>query len=205
MYIYRGKAVENAPVIKNTKKIKVQLEDVLLTFVASKESGNNIIIEYSISYFNIPQNINEYEIEAHIDKVSLEEVIKKTVGELGRYISVNYLSAKTVRFIFDVKKFLMDASFPTNIIKSFKYNQVELKLNRRVPEIVEQTSSAIVPEVFSRTMNTIVRNSTKYEKIIAGLRRLKVSKSMVLSTIYIPDRNVFDIEIKDPLRILYYY
>lgn len=205
MYIYQGKAIEMPPVIKNTKKIKVLLEDVLLTFVGSKEQGRKIIIEYAISYFNIPQSVNEYDIEAHIDKNSLIDVINKTIGELGKFVSIDYLSAKTVKFSFDVKAFLTEASFPTNIVNSYKYNQVELRLNKKVPEFVSQTSSDIIIPMFNRIMNTIVRNSPKYGKIITGLNRLNVSKSMILNTNYIPEKNAFNIEIKDPLRIIYYY
>ena len=125
MYIYKGRLIDNPPTsVTAPKKIKVQLEDVLLTFLESSIKGSSIIIEYAISYFNIPQSINEYDIEAHIDRDSLQSVIKKTVGELGKYMSIYYLSAKAVKFAFDAKAFLLDATFPTNIVKSAAYNEI---------------------------------------------------------------------------------
>lgn len=205
MFIYNGKTSLDAPIPKSSKKFKVTLEDVLLTFQAYEISGTKVILTYSISYFNIPQNVKEYDIDRNIDFDCLKKVINETITGLGKFIKLDTLSSKQVKLVFDARYFLEHASYPTKVVNQRKMYQVVLKLNYKLPEVIRQLGGSDISNLLSEIMTSIIRNNKKYRYIFNHMRSWAYSKSTVVEAVYNIESNDFFIEIKDPFKLLYYY
>lgn len=205
MFIYNGKATSDNPTPKTPKKFKVSIEDVLLTFLSYEIKGNKVYITYSISYFNIPQNVREYEIDRNIDFDSLKKVINETVSDLGRFIKLDTFNSKQVKLVFDAKNFLEHASYPTKIINQRKIYQTVLKLNYPLPELIKQVDTGDIRLLLSNIMTSMIRNDKKYRYIFEHMRSWAYSKSTVVEAQYNMEQNDFFIEIKDPFKMIYYY
>lgn len=205
MFIYNGKATDEIPVPKSSKKFKVTLEDVLLTFQAYERRGNKIYLTYSISYFNIPQNVKEYDIDRNIDFDSLKKVINETIVDLGRFIKLDSLNSKQVKLVFDARYFLEHASYPTKVVNQRKMYQVILKLNYELPYIIKQLGGGDVADLMSSIMTSIIRNNRKYRYIFNHMRSWAYSRSSVVEARYNIESNDFFVEIKDPFKLIYYY
>ena len=205
MFIYNGKALQQSPTPKTPKKFKVSIEDVLLTFQSYEIKGSKVYIIYSISYFNIPQNVKEYEIDRNIDFNSLKKVIDETVMDLGRFIKLDTLNSKQVKLVFDAKYFLEHASYPTRIVNQRKMYQAVLKLNCPLPELIKQIDMGDISLLLSSVMTTLIRNERKYRYIFKHMRSWAYSKSTVVEAKYNIDDNDFFVEIKDPFKLIYYY
>ena len=205
MFIYNKKISDEVPEPKSTKKFKVSLEDVLLTFQGYEIKGNKVIITYSISYFNIPQNVKEYEIDRNIDFDSLKKVIKETVDDLGKFVFIDGLNSKQVKLSFDAKKFIEHSSYPCKIINQRKIYQTVLKLNQPLPSIIKQIDGGDISNLLSSIMTSAIRNDRKYRYIFSHMNSWSYSKSSVVEAIYNIQDNSFFIEIKDPFKLLYYY
>ena len=205
MFIYNGKPSEDIPTLKSTKKFKVSLEDVLLTFQDYEIRGNRVIMTYSISYFNIPQNVKEYEIDRNIDFDSLRKVINETVTDLGKFIKLESLNSKQVKLVFDAKNFLEHASYPCKVVNQRKMYQTVLKLNYELPEIIKQINGGDISDLLSGIMTSMIRNDRKYRYIFNHMRSWAYSKSAVVEATYNVEANDFFIEIKDPFNLIYYY
>ena len=205
MFIYNGKTSKDAPAPKSTKKFKVELEDVLLTFQGYEIRGNRVIITYSISYFNIPQNVKEYEIDRSLDFDSLKKVINETVSGLGKFIKLDSLNSKQVKFVFDAKYFLEHASYPTKVVSQRKMNQTVLKLNYQLPELIKQIDGGDVSILLSNIMTSLIRNERKYRFIFNHMRSWAYSKSSTVKATYNIEDNDFFVEISDPFKLIYYY
>ena len=204
MFIYNGKPSIDVPTPKSTKKFKVSLEDVLLTFQDYEIHGNRIIMTYSISYFNIPQNVKEYEIDRNIDFDSLKRVINETIADLGRFIKLETLNSKQVKLSFDAKYFLEHASYPCKIVNQRKMYQTVLKLNYDLPEIIKQINGGDISELLSGIMTSIIRNDKKYRYIFNHMRSWAYSKNTVVEATYNMETNDFFIEIKDPFKEVFF-
>lgn len=205
MFIYNGKATSDNPTPKAPKKFKVSIEDVLLTFLSYEIKGNKVYITYSVSYFNIPQNVREYEIDRNIDFDSLKKVINETVSDLGRFIKLDTFNSKQVKLVFDAKNFLEHASYPTKIINQRKIYQTVLKLNYPLPELIKQIDTGDIRLLLSNIMTSMIRNDKKYRYIFEHMRSWAYSKSTVVEAQYNMEQNDFFIEIKDPFKMIYYY
>ena len=205
MFIYNGKATSDNPTPKTPKKFKVSIEDVLLTFLSYEIKGNKVYITYSVSYFNIPQNVREYEIDRNIDFDSLKKVINETVSDLGRFIKLDTFNSKQVKLVFDAKNFLEHASYPTKIINQRKIYQTVLKLNYPLPELIKQIDTGDIRLLLSNIMTSMIRNDKKYRYIFEHMRSWAYSKSTVVEAQYNMEQNDFFIEIKDPFKMIYYY
>lgn len=206
MFIYNGKPVQDVPVPKSTKKFKVTLEDVLLTFLGYEIRGSRVIVSYSISYFNIPQGVKEYEIDRNIDQDSLRRVIAETINDLGsKFISLDSLTSKQVKIVFDAKKFINSASYPAKIVNQRKIYETVLKLNQPLPELIKQIDSGDISELLSSIMTTAIRNDNKYRYIFSHMNSWRYSKSTVVDAKYNLDKNEFFVNIRDPFKIMYYY
>lgn len=205
MYIYNKKSSTDAPIPKSTKKFKVTLEDVLLTYQGYETKGNKVIITYSISYFNIPQNVKEYEIDRRLDFDSLNKVINETVADLGRFIKSESLTSKQVKFSFDVKYFLEHSSYPTKVINQRKINQTVLKLNYPLPDIIKQIDNGDISMLLSSVMTSLIRSDKKYRYIFNRMRSWAYSKNSIVDAVYDIETNSFAVEIKDPFKLIYYY
>ena len=205
MFIYNKKISDASPEPKSTKKIKVTLEDVLLTYTGYDIKGNKVLITYSISYFNIPQNIKEYEIDRNIDFDSLKKVINETISDMGKYISVESLSSKQVKLCFDANKFIEHATYPTKIVNQRNMYQTVLKLNQKLPEIIKQLDNGDISVLLSNIMTSLIRRDKKYRYIFSRLRSWAYSKSTIVVATYNLENNSFFIEIKDPFKMIYYY
>lgn len=205
MFIYNGKPSIDVPTPKSTKKFKVSLEDVLLTFQDYEIRGNRVIMTYSISYFNIPQNVKEYEIDRNIDFDSLKRVINETITDLGRFIKLETLNSKQVKLSFDARYFLEHASYPCRIVNQRKMYQTVLKLNYDLPEIIKQINGGDISDLLSGIMTSIIRSDRKYRYIFNHMRSWDYSKSTIVEAIYNMETNDFFIEIKDPFKMIYYY
>lgn len=205
MFIYNGKISDTSPEAKNTKKFKVTLEDVLLTYVGYDIKGGRVLVTYSISYFNVPQNVKEYEIERNIDFDSLKKVVNETIPEMGKFLSVEGLSSKQVKIVFDVDKFLRHASYPAKVINQKSMAQVKLKLNQNLPEVIRQIDDGSISALISNVMTSIIRKDRKYRHIFSHMNSWAYSKSTVVTAIYILDENAFFVEIKDPFKMIYYF
>lgn len=205
MFIYNGKATSDAPVPKTAKKFKVSLEDVLLTFLSYEIKGSKVYIIYSISYFNIPQNVKEYEIDRNIDFDSLRKVINETVNDLGKFIKLDALNSKQVKFVFDARQFLEHASYPARIVNQRKIYQTVLKLNQPLPDLIKQIDTGDIALLLSNVMTSIIRNDRKYRYIFNHMRSWAYSKSSVVDATYNIEKNDFFVEIKDPFKMIFYY
>lgn len=205
MFIYNKKISDVSPEPKNSKKLKVTLEDVLLTYVGYDIKGSNVIITYSISYFNIPQNVKEYEIDRNIDFDSLKKVINETISDMGKFISVDSLTSKQVKLRFDANKFIEHATYPTKIVNQRKMYQTVLKLNQKLPDIVRQIDNGSISMLLSNIMTSLIRKDRKYRYIFSNMRSWAYSKSTVVVATYNIEDNSFFIEIKDPFKMIYYY
>ena len=205
MFIYNGKATSDAPTPKAPKKFKVSLEDVLLTFMSYEIKGSRVYITYSISYFNIPQNVKEYDIDRNIDFDSLKKVINETVNDMGKFIKLDSLNSKQVKFVFDARNFLEHASYPTKIVNQRKIYQTVLKLNQPLPDLIKQIDTGDISLLLSNVMTTLVRNDRKYRYIFEHMRSWAYSKSTVVEAKYNMEGNDFFIEIKDPFKMIFYY
>ena len=205
MFIYNKKLFDNTPTPKNTKKFKVTLEDVLLTFQGYEIKGSMVIITYSISYFNIPQNVREYEINNNIDFDSLRKTINETIGGLGRFIELESLTSKQVKLVFDARRFLEHSSYPAKIVNQRKIYQTVLKLNQPLPEIIKQIDCGDVSNLLSSIMTSIIRNNRKYRHIFSHMSSWSYSKSSVVNASYNIEDNSFFVEINDPFKLIYYY
>ena len=205
MYIYNKKSSTDVPVPKSTNKFKVTLEDVLLTFQGYEIRGNRVLITYAISYFNIPQNVKDYEIDRKIDFDSLNKVINETVADLGRFIKLDSLNSKQIKLVFDARYFLEHASYPTRVVSQRKINQTVLKLNYQLPDIIKQIDGGDISVLLSNIMTSLIRNERKYRYIFNHMRSWAYSKNAVVEATYNPESNDFFVEIKNPFRIIYYY
>lgn len=205
MFIYNGKITDLSPEPKSAKKLKVALEDVLLTYEGYSIKGGKIIITYSISYFNIPQNIKEYEIDRKIDFDSLKKVINETIPDLGKFIVVDNLTSKQVRLSFDANKFLEHASYPAKVINQRKMYQIKLLLNQKLPEIIKQIDGGDISVLLSNVMTSIIRKDRKYRHIFSHMNSWAYSKSSTVIATYDLESNSFFVEIKDPFKMIYYY
>ena len=206
MFVYRKRLSDEIPEpVKNTNKFKVFMEDVLLTYQGYEIKGKNVIVTYSISYFNIPQNVKEYEIDKYLDFDSLRKVIVETVDGLGRFITIDTLTSKQLKIVFDAKRFVSHASYPCKIVNQRKIYQTVLKLNQPLPEVIRQLDGGDISNLLSSIMTTMVRNDRKYRYIFSHMNSWAYSKSAVLEAIYNIQDNSFFIEIKDPFRRTYYY
>lgn len=205
MFIYNKKLSDLSPTPQNNKKFKVTLEDVLLTFQGYEIKGNRVIITYSISYFNIPQNVREYEIDRNIDFDSLKKVINETVGELGKFITLDSLTSKQVKIVFDARKFLEHASYPTRTVNQRKIYQTVLKLNYPLPEVIRQIDGGDISVLLSSIMTSLIRNERKYRYIFAHMNSWAYSKNTVVNASYNIEDNSFFVEIDEPFKIMYYY
>ena len=191
---------------KSKKKFKVGLEDVLLTYQGYEIIGNRVVITYSISYFNIPQNIKEYEIDKSIDFDTLRKVVVETVGSLGRFMILDKLTSKQAKIVFDAREFINHASYPCRIVNQRKIYQTVLKLNQPLPDLIKQLDGGDISNLLSSIMTSAIRNDRKYRYIFRHLNSWRYSKSTVVEAIYNIQDNDFFIEIKDPFKkILYYY
>ena len=205
MFIYNKKILDVSPEPKSTKKFKVSLEDVLLSYNGYDIKGNKVLITYSISYFNIPQNIKEYEIDRNIDFDSLKKVISETISDMGKYIAVDTISSKQVKLSFDANKFIEHASYPVKIINQRKMYQTVLKLNQKLPDIVKQIDNGSISVLLSNIMTSLIRRDKKYRYIFSHMRSWAYSKSTVVVATYNSEDNSFFVEIKDPFKMIYYY
>lgn len=205
MFIYNGKTSVDVPTPKSTKKFKVSLEDVLLTFQDYEIRGNRVIMTYSISYFNIPQNVKEYEIDKNIDFDSLKKAINETINDLGKFIKLDSLNSKQVKLVFDAKYFLEHASYPTKIVNQRKMYQTVLKLNYDLPDVIKQINGGDISDLLSSIMTSIIRSDRKYRYIFTHMRSWAYSKSTVVEATYNIEGNDFFVEIKDPFKMIYYY
>lgn len=205
MFIYNGKSTVESPSPKQPKKMKVTMEDVLLTFQGYEIRGTKVFITYSISYFNIPQNVREYEIDRKIDFESLRKVINETVVDLGKFIELGTLNSKSVKLIFDVRKFLEHSSYPAKIESCRKIYETILKLNQPIPDLIKQIDSGDITSLLSGTMTTMIRNDRKYRYIFKHMRSWAYSKSTIIEARYDIEKNSFVIEIKDPFKMMFYY
>lgn len=206
MFIYRKRISDEVPQpVKSTKKFKVFMEDVLLTFQGYEIKGNRVIVTYSISYFNIPQNIREYEIDKNLDFDTLRKVIVETVGDLGRFITIDTLTSKQLKIVFDAKRFVEHATYPCKIVNQRKLYQTVLKLNQPLPEIIRQLDGGDISNLLSAIMTSAVRNDRKYRHIFTHMNSWAYSKSTVLEAIYNIQDNSFFVEIKDPFKKFVYY
>lgn len=205
MFIYNGKAFQESPTPKSPKKVKVSIEDVLLTFQSYEVRGSRVYITYSISYFNIPQNVREYEIDRNIDFNSLKKVIDETIIDLGKFIKLDTLNSKQVKLVFDAKYFLEHASYPCRIVNQRKMYQTVLKLNQPLPELIKQIDNGDISLLLSSIMTSLIRNERKYRYIFKHMKSWAYSKSTVVEAVYNIENNDFFIEIKDPFKMIYYY
>lgn len=205
MFIYNGKAISDNPIPKTSKKFKVSIEDVLLSFLCYEIRGNKVYITYSVSYFNIPQNVKEYEIDRNIDFDSLKKVINETVNDLGRFIKLDTFNSKQVKLVFDVKYFLEHASYPARVVNQRKIYQTVLKLNQPLPELIKQIDTGDIKLLISNVMTSMIRNDRKYRYIFEHMRSWTYSKSTVVEAQYDMEHNEFLVEIKDPFKMIYYY
>lgn len=205
MFIYNKKISDLSPEPKSTKKFKVSLEDVLLTYVGYDIKGSNVFITYSISYFNIPQNIKEYEVDNKIDFDSLKKVINETIPGLGKFIFVSSLTSKQVKLCFDADKFIKHASYPVKIVNQRKIYQTKLKLNQDLPELIKQIDNGSISVLLSDLMTSLIRREKKYRYIFSHMNSWTYSKSTVVTATYNLEDNSFFVEIKDPFKMIYYY
>ena len=205
MFIYNGKAMTAAPIPSTSKKFKVSIEDVLLTFLNYEIRGSKVYIVYSISYFNIPQSVKEYDIDRNIDFDSLRKVINETVDDLGKFIKLDSLNSKQVKLVFDVRNFLEHASYPTRIVNQRKIYQTVLKLNQQLPDLIKQIDTGDISLLMSNIMTSLIRNDRKYRYIFNHMRSWAYSRSTVVEATYNMENNDFFIEIKDPFKMIYYY
>lgn len=206
MFIYNGKPVKDIPIPKSTKKFKVTLEDVLLTFLGYEIKGSRVIVSYSISYFNIPQGVKEYEIDRNIDSDSLRKVIIETVNDLGnKFLALESLTSKQVKIAFDAKKFIASASYPAKIVNQRKIYETVLKLNQPLPELIRQIDSGDISILLSTLMTTAIRNDAKYRHIFAHMNSWRYSKSSTVEAKYNIENNEFFVNIRDPFKKIYYY
>lgn len=206
MVIYNKRVMDNPPTVIPRKTIKPTIDDVLLTFTFSEQKGNTINIHYSISYFNIPANIPEFKLSSYIDMKSLENVVRETVDSFDdKFLTVASLTSKEVVFSFDVKSFLIKATFPTNIARKKDFNKIYLKLNRKVPAFVKQTSEEIITTMFSDVMTSLIRKTPKYKNIFSSIKSWYYSRSSIVNATYDLQSNMFYIELQNPFRNYYYF
>lgn len=206
MFIYRKRLSDEIPEpVESKKKFKVFMEDVLLSYQGYEIKGNRVVVTYSISYFNIPQNVKEYEIDKNLDFDTLRKVIVETVDGLGRFITIETLTSKQLKIAFDAKKFVLHATYPCRIVNQRKIYQTVLKLNQPLPEIIRQIDGGDISNLLSAIMTSAVRNDRKYRYIFAHMNSWAYSKSTVLEAIYNIQDNSYFIEIKDPFKKLIYY
>ena len=124
---------------------------------------------------------------------------------MGRFIKLDTLNSKQVKFVFDAKYFLEHASYPTKITNQRKIYQTVLKLNYGLPDVIKQLGGADVSNLLSDIMTSIIRNDKKYRYIFNHMRSWAYSKSTVVEATYNMESNDFFIEIKDPFKLIYYY
>lgn len=203
-FIYNKKITDVPPEpVSSSKKIKVELEDVMLSFLGVEIKGKSVIISYSISYFNIPSSVSEALIERKIDKSSLEKVIKETIV-LDSCSSVYSLNAKTVKIQFDVKKFLGRATYPANLIRKSNF-EVILKLSKNVPSFVSQACDNKLSIILSDNMTSLVRSDKKFGRMISAMNIRYSERNTILNALYNENTNSFTITIDNPYKLLYYY
>lgn len=205
MFIYNKKVIQEPPVPKSNNKFKVSIEDVLLTFQSYEIRGSRVYIIYSISYFNIPQNVREYDINKNVDFDSLRKAINETIPDLGKFITIESLNSKQVKLVFDAKKFITHASYPAKIVNQRKIYETVLKLNQPLPALIKQIDAGDISSLLSSIMTTEIRNDKKYRHIFSHMNSWSYSKNTTVEAKYNIEKNEFFVNIRDPFKLIYYY
>lgn len=168
MYIYNGKFYKDIPQVGNyNKKIKVEKENVLLSYTGKENLSKEILYFFTVDYYNTPVDMSSAIFERLVDLSSLELVVKDYLkGE--KFLDIKKIKAKEIVLSFNLEKWINRAIKPLNISKKKGVGTYFILSNEKLPKIVEENFSSDDSTSIARIVKPMLSKSDYYIRKFKG-------------------------------------
>lgn len=168
MYIYNGKLHRDVPSLRDfNKKILVDKESVLLTFVGKENLSKEILYTFAVDYYNTPIESNSAFFDRLVDIASLEKVVKEYLkGE--KFLEIKRIRPREVIISLNLEKWLSMAIRPLNISRKKGVGTYYITSNIKPPSIFQENFSPEDNTYISRLLRNMLSKSDYYIRRFRG-------------------------------------
>lgn len=168
MYIYNGKFYKDIPQIRDyNKKVKVDKENILFTFVGKENLSKEILYTFNVDYYNTPIDVSDIIFEKLVDLDSLALVVKEYLkGE--KFLEIKKVKPKEVVLSFNLEKWIHSAIKPINISRKKGVGTYYIKANVNLPTLVKENFSPDDASSMANILKPMLSKSDYYIRKFRG-------------------------------------